>query len=193
MSVEDDLRLAWQAARDGRPGMRDSLLTLALAASGPGDVAWAERCWKRLVTDRSDHLFAGFSDLERALADERVATRLERLRALFHPRRVERLLGRADVLRGAFTGRRASLSILLEELLGPETPRRSRHADTPTPAPLLTLGPAARRPAVSSGPNDLPGESDAEDLFTLYLTVLLAIAILLAGTLRVSDRGSQAA
>src|SRR5689334_8654303 len=104
MAAGDLLRLAWQAGRDARPGLRDALLTLAVAESGPAERSWADRCWKRLIANRSDDLVAAFPTWELARADERVRTRVARLRLMFPPARVGRLLQRSAVLTGTFTG-----------------------------------------------------------------------------------------
>lgn len=201
MAAVDLLRLAWQAARDARPGLRDALLTLALAESGPNDRSWADRCWKRLIANRSDDLIAAYPSWEFARRDERIAARVAKLRLMFPPARVQRLLERGAVLRGAYTGRRPRMSILLDDLLGQQEPsaahssQRMRPATKPltsanerraTGAPALTLGPR------ESGLGTEPTEGD-NSVYLFYLTVLLAIALLLASTEQVSDRGSKAA
>jgi hypothetical protein len=201
MSAEDSLRLAWQAARDGRMGMRDALLTLAVAEKGPAEARWAARCWNLLVTTRADHLFARFATREQALADPRVAERLRLLRAVYPPTRVERLLDRAAMLRGTYTGRRVSLPVVIEELFGPQGPRRERSASTTQKAPGLPLesrppllkrpGPAPTSPQVTSDRRESAERDEALPAF--YLAVLLAIAMLLATTLKASDRESKAA
>ena len=56
--IEDLLRLAWQADRDNKPGLRDAVLTLAAAESGSESVVLAERCRRLLVARRPDHWFA---------------------------------------------------------------------------------------------------------------------------------------
>jgi hypothetical protein len=194
MPAEDDLQLAWQAARDGHPGTRDALLTLAVAESDPAQCEWVERCWKRLVTTRSDHLYARFATRELALADARVVERLKRLRAVFPPTRVERLLQRAAVLRGTYTGRSISLAIVLEELLGPSEPRRQNPAAV-SKAPLLAIesrSNAVKRPA-QGGMERRENDGNDDTITSLYLAVLLAIAMLLASTIKASERESKAA
>lgn len=181
MAAEDDLRLAWQAARDGRPGMRDVLLTLAVASQDAAGAPWADRCRRHLVRARPGHPFTKHATLAQALVDPDVIEKLRQLRELFPPTRVLRLLQRADVLRGTYTGRRVSATILVEELLGPEPALRSR----------------AQRPRQPRQPHVLPPrERDADSdgaLASFYLTVLIAIAMLLACTLEASDHGSRAA
>jgi hypothetical protein len=196
MSVEDTLRLAWQAARDGRPGVRDALLTLAVAESGPAEPEWSKRCWKRLVTSRSDHLFSRFPNREQALADVRVAERLRLMRAVFPPIRVKRLLERAAVLRGTYTGRRISLAIVLEELLRPDEPRRAQPneaAAKPPARPLENRPPSLMRAAAQAASERREAAERDETLSDFYLAVLLAIAMLLASTLKASDRENRAA
>ncbi|HEV3165191.1 MAG TPA: hypothetical protein VGZ22_14285 [Isosphaeraceae bacterium] len=202
MAVEGELRLAWQAARDGRSGMRDALLTLAVADSGPADAVWADRAWKRLIAGRSDHLFARFASREQALAHPEVAARLSRIRAVFPPARVQRLLERAEVIRGTYTGRRTSLAVVVEELVGTDESLARTQARPPiaatkaSPVSLDPLGsrgaklPAASTPATAQAKTD---DTEAGVLLTLYLTVLLAIAILLASTLKATEHGTKAA
>jgi hypothetical protein len=168
---------------------------LALAESGSADAAWAARCWQRLLVQRSDHVFARFATLEQALADRRVASVLVRLRAVYPPARVQRLLERAAVLRGTYTGRRPSLEVVLEELLGPAESRPSRLPDASLPAPYLPLetqGVSSKRSA-KAGAVPEHRESIDPEIHTMYLTVLLAIAMLLATTQRASGQGSNRA
>lgn len=180
MTAEDDLRLAWQAARDGRPGMRDVLLTLAVAAPDAAGAPWAERCRLHLVRERPGHPFVKHATLTEALANCAVIDKIRELRELFPHRRVQRLLQRADVLRGTYTGRKSSLGLLVEEMLGPYPTVRKRSRPRPASEPLVL--PAADRE-----------EESERSLVTFYLTVLIAIAMLLACTLEASDRGSKAA
>jgi hypothetical protein len=203
MMPDDDLRLAWQAARDGRLGMRDALLTLAVASSGLGDRPWAERCWRWLVAHRPAHPFAKYPTLAEALADPRIIATIGRLRTAFPPLRVRWLLQRADVLRGAYTGRRASLSIILDDLLGADGLRATRRngsllADPivseppsfedhdPTP-PIFPLGWPLR------GSDAKAEEDGVHALFVFYLSVLLGIAILLASALKPREEETRAA
>jgi hypothetical protein len=166
MAAEDVWRLAWQADRDGRPGMRDALLTLAVAESGPDVAVAAERCRRKLIAGRPDHWFAPFPTLGQALANDRVARALDRLRATFPEARVRRLLMRGDVRRGPYRAGRPSLSLILDDLLGP-------------------------LPGASQGPA-IP-EDDRDGLVNFYLRVLLAIAILLATVVSPSAKDSKAA
>jgi hypothetical protein len=165
MAAEDVLRLAWQADRDGRPGMRDALLTLAVAESGPDDAVAAERCRRKLIAGRPDHWFAPFPTLGQALADDRVARALDRLRTTFPEARVRWLLMRGDVRRGPYR-RHPPLSRVLDDLLGPG-------------------------PGVSSVPPR--SDPDHADLIHFYLNVLLAIAVLLAAVVSPAATDTKAA
>jgi hypothetical protein len=188
MPVDDLLRLAWQADRDGRAGTRDALLMLAIAESGPGEAVMAERCRRRLISRQPDHWLASFPTFGQALGHPRVSGAVRQLRAIFPPVRVQSLLLRGDVSRGPFTGRPRPLWSVCEDLLGPSPrPRRDR-----------------LRPADPSSENQVsalrffpPGPSDATDpnatLLVFYLTVLLAIAILLASVMPPSAQDTRAA
>jgi hypothetical protein len=206
MAVDSALRLAWQAGREGRLGMRDALITLALAESGPADAVWSGRCWHWLLGSRTDHFFAPFGSLEEALADGRVRARLKKLKESYPEARVQRMLERAAVLRGTYTGRKPRLRTLLEELLGPEEHKPARRPDAHLPAPFLPMdgngngngngdgngnGALARRNGAAAAPAETLISDDG--VYTFYLTVLLAIAMLLASTLHVSDQGSNKA
>jgi|GEM_PF-4477125 len=188
MSAEQFLRLAWLAEREGRATMRDALMTLAVAESGPEEAVLAERCRKQLIAKRPDHWFASFPTCGQALGHSRVKGAVERLRATFPPIRVERMLLRGEVCRGPYTGRSAPLSTLLEDLLV-----------TATPAPSVTEPssdsvPAVRFPGIV--PTSVAGSDRAEDpaaLFVFYLTVLMAIAILLASVQNLTANDSKAA
>src|SRR5215217_8187511 len=118
MSAEDVLRLAWQADREGRVRMRDELLMLAVAESGPGDAVSAERCRKLLVAGRPDHWFTSFSTIGQALGHPRVAGEIERLRVAYPSARILRLLMRGEVQRGPYTGRSRPLPGILNDLGG---------------------------------------------------------------------------
>ncbi len=119
--AEAYLRLAWQADRDGRPSLRDALLTLAAEGGVRLGAPWAVRCRRALVAARSGRLFAAAPTLEAALADPRVGQRLARLGRAFPPARVRRLLFAAAVRRGPYTGRVDPLATLLDDLLGAAT------------------------------------------------------------------------
>jgi hypothetical protein len=85
-TVEDLLRLAWRAERSGRPNLRDALMTLVVAESGPEEAVLAERCRRLLIARQPDHWYATTTTLGQALAHEKVAAVIERLRAMFPPR-----------------------------------------------------------------------------------------------------------
>jgi hypothetical protein len=189
MSVADDLRLAWHADRDGRTGRRDALLTLALAASPPG-ADWAERLRCRLVADRPEHPFARFSSLAKALADPRVSRALGRLRASYPPAKVCHLLLRAEAARGLHSGRTTSLPRQLDDLFAAVTPtRNSRQRPLGTAATPSNTAPS--RPRSAANPLHVPPASDS--LTAFYLTILLAVASLLAFVLQSQESGARAA
>lgn len=114
--VEDLLRLAWRANADGRAGMRDALLTLAVAESGADDAVLAERCRKLLVAHRPDHCFAGPMPIGHALARPKVAETLRKLRFMYPPVRVRHLLLRGGAAGGPYTSPDLPLWRVLEDL-----------------------------------------------------------------------------
>ena len=191
MSAEVCLRLAWEADRQGRRKLRDSLLTLAVVESGPDD-PWAERARARLVADRPGHYLAGFASVRMALADPRVAEARDRLRAKYPEGRIQGLLIVARAARGPYTGRPESLEVLLEELVGPAAEAENVRKDVAQAArgPLV---PRLRSLRFASAGGEYPapgwdeagedpaiGAPDREELDRVYQTVLLAIAVLLA-------------
>lgn len=125
MSMEDDLRLAWQANRVGKHGRRDALLTLA-AVQAPADTPWLPTCRARLIETHPDHIFARFTTLSEALEHPRVDYALEKLRALYHPGKVANLVRRDEVRRGPWTGQRPPLSRILNDLFDRRSPTLSR-------------------------------------------------------------------
>ncbi len=66
-AIDDLLRLAWQAEWDGKPGLRDALLTLAVVDGGTENAVLAERCRRLLVARRPDHWFAVTPTLGQAI------------------------------------------------------------------------------------------------------------------------------
>lgn len=196
MLAEDEIRLAWQAHCDGHKGMRDSLLTLAVADGGLDDVVWVERCRRWLVARRPDHLYAAFPTLGRALADGRVSEALERVRRTFPPVRVRHLLLRSDASQGPYTGRREPLGAVLDDILGPSIPRPPRRVKpSRTRAASLARGPRrlnpASRPTRSTAPVGAVPTSAAVSPGDQAL--LLAMAFLLALALGRADEGTRAA
>lgn len=162
MATENDLRLAWQAERDGRLGTRDVLITLAILASRPGE-RWAESARRLLVASRPRHWLAGYANLDAARTDPRVVAAGARLRATFPPARVERMLLRSAALTGTYTGRNVPLRLIIRELLGPDS--------------LIGTRAASRSPARDPGRSGVVVRvPDAlGPLVGLYLTVSLAL------------------
>ncbi|MBX6316062.1 MAG: hypothetical protein IRY99_24590, partial [Isosphaeraceae bacterium] len=165
--AEDDLRLAWQAARDGHKGRRDILLTLAAAAGGTACAPWARRARDWLVAARPDHPFARTPTLEQARGDPRVVALLIRLRKIYPPPRVRWLLLRSAASRGPYTGRSIALSAILDDLFGAPPPRPRRRSRSgaasrsPGDRPRPTLGTVIRsqgdhRPAGFAHPTSPP-------------------------------------
>jgi hypothetical protein len=192
--VEDLLRLARQADREGRPGTRDALLTLAVAESLADEPALAERCRALLTARQPNHWFATAQTHSEALGRAGVVEALGKLRAMFPPVRVQRLLLRADALRGPYTGRRISLTRIIGGLTIP--PPRSR---TPISRRDLDPHPHALPFPIASAPKSAGSihERDAIDpdgsLIALYWTVLVAMAALLHVVLQPVSRDSRAA
>jgi hypothetical protein len=182
MPAEDDLRLAWQADGEGRHGRRDVLLTLAAVSGALEGATWARAVRDRLVAHRPDHPFAGYPTLEEALDDPGVVAALARLRGTFPPARVRRLLDRADAVRGPYTGRRPATRSILDDLLGASTPTEAGRV--PAAVGLADLPP-------SGSGFEIP--TTADPLLVFYLSVLLAIATLLACVLREPGQGAKAA
>lgn len=218
MSAEAEacLRLAWDAERDGRPGRRDVLLTLALASAGPEDAWWAARCRDRLVASHPDHIIAPYATLAEALEDPRVASAIRGLRQAFPPCRIESLILRSDARRGPYLGPTSSVRLIIGDLFGPVLPagsRRDSAAEPPAPvilaramhlarahvtadprAGLSRTFPAWCPPEASShevpaAESPAPATSDAslEDIRATYLAFLVGIALLLSTTLRESE------
>ena len=203
MDVGDLLRLAWEAEHDGRSRLRDALMTLALADSRPGD-AWAEPCRSRLLVDRPDHFFGRFETVAQAFEDIRVIEAMERLRLKFPEARVQWLLLKARAARGPYLGRAESLDAMLEDLAGTTSEAENVRRDPAQPSRGPIQLQRASRPlayalalpsSVPSGLEEMPirssrrtspgreevvPEPPIEDLSLYYLTVLLAIAFLLA-------------
>ena len=178
-AIEDLLRLAWRADGYGKPGLRDALLTLAVVDSGNENAVLSERCRRLLVARRPDHWFANTPTLGQAMADPRVAASLERLRATFPPVRVRRHLLRDEVLRGPFTGRSTPLAQILEDLSLADG-RRNGYGARALPFPVA-----------GSGRHDHVDPDGA--LAALYVSVLLAMAVLLKSVLEPASHDSKAA
>lgn len=175
MSAEDDLRLAWQADRDGRPGRRDALLTLAVAQV-PAHTPWVARCRDRLVENRPDHIFARFSSVPEALGHPKVRQALKKLRALYPPAKVANLVRRDEVRRGPWTGRRPALAVVINDLF-------ARRRGRIEPGEPTRVQPKRPRPAV------LGSEARARARFAL--SVLWTVAILMEVVARESASGAE--
>ncbi len=189
MSAEQLLRLAWQAERDGRSTLRDALMTLAVAESGAEDAVLAERCRRQLIAKRPDHWFASFPTCGQALANSRVKAAIERLRATFPQVRVERLLLKGDVCRGPYTGRLSPLPTLLEDLCPPAIPPAPMDTD-PSSETISAFPFPGIAPSSATAPAQV---EDPADVFTFYMTVLLAMAMLLASVQTSAAKDSRAA
>jgi hypothetical protein len=211
MAVDDLLRVACQAHRDGRRPLREAMLTLAIGASDPGD-AWAERCRARLLAERPGHFFGSHSTLQGALADPRVVNALNKLRGQFPPGRVSWLRFRAEVESGPYLGEHAPLSKVLDVLLGPpaeaevrrDAPERVRGPRAPARSRVLAAQAAFEwAEAAEGGTDELPvadgsrfdpAEPETEDSIAgFYMAVLLSIALLMATVERERDHDRRAA
>ncbi len=176
--VEDLVRLAWEADQEGRLSMRDALLTLTVTegSRGLGGAVLGERFRRHLIAQRPDHWLASFPTVGQALGHPRVAAAVDRLRASYPAVRVQRLLLRAEAGRGPFRHPNRSLQRVIDDLLGNT---QSVGATTSAALPFTN----------ASGSNEpIPAE-----FLTYYLSVLLAIAILLASVLPASNQETRAA
>jgi hypothetical protein len=211
MSWDDHIRVAWQADQEGHATLRDAMLTLAIASSDP-DHAWAERCRAKLLADRPYHFLGAQPNLERALKDPRVLESIAKLESRYPLSRVRWLRMKHDASTGPYTGQTAPIHHLIDDLVGPPA-----EAEVRRDKPEAVRGPLARsKAAVRSGSRiyqstfdhsyiapfvksiDLSEEflddsTDAESapsdsIEALYLTVLLAIALLLAVVRNDPDR-----
>jgi hypothetical protein len=190
-AIEDLLRLAWEADGAGKPGLRDALMTLAVLDSGKENAVLAERCRRLLVARRPDHWFATSPTLGQAMANGKVAAAIERLRLTFPPVRVQWHLTRSAVLRGPYTGRNVALSRVLEDL---SLSGGRRNANGRANANGNGSGAHALPFPGSTGGPERPAESDPDgSLAALYLTVLLAMAVLLKGVIEADSRDNTAA
>jgi hypothetical protein len=177
--VEGLMRLAWHAESDGKPGTRDALLTLVVVESLAEDAVLAERCRRLLVARQPGHWFAAAPTVSQALARDRVASALAKLKSMFPPVRVRHLLLREEARRGPYTGRSPSLTSLMDDLIPlPEGRRIAMPHALPFPA----------------GRSAQYSETDPDGkLAAFYFSVLLAMAVLLQGVLEQSSTDSRAA
>jgi hypothetical protein len=216
MAADDLLRLAWAADRDGSRKRREALLTLAVVESSPQD-DWAEKVRQHLLADRPDHFLRVFPTVEAARTDPRALEMANRLRVKYPPVRVRSLLLRSQVVRGTYTGRAESIDAFVEDLVGTsqvdqvssaplETENLRKHVGQKTRGPLararsgrilafqlayphLTAweDPAAQPPALHVDRHE-EREAVARETYHYYLSVLFAIAMLLASVQPEADR-----
>lgn len=196
--VEDLLRLAWEANAAGRPGMRDALLTLVVAESGADDAVLAERCRRLLVAHRPDHCFAASATLGHALSRPRVIGALGKLRLMYPPVRVRHLLRRAEAARGAFTGHSLPLARVLEDLsldraVAPAAAGRARRREADPAQALPFPGSGVPGAGAAAGLSRAASRDPDGELALFYLSVLIAIAVLLDGILRRPASDTKAA
>ena len=167
-TVEALIRLAWQSEVEGKPGTRDALLTLAVAVGGVDELVLAEKARRVLVSNRPDHWFASPVPMSQWMDNPQVVSTISKLRTMFPPVRVRHMLMRGDAQRGPFSGRVASPSTLLLDLVPGPTPPRPHIKPKASKA---TVSPTAKRP-------EMPTQSQ-QDLVALYWSVLLAMAVLM--------------
>jgi hypothetical protein len=193
MAVDDLLRVAWWAHLDGRGPLREAMLTLAVAEGGPSS-GWAERCRARLLAERPRHFLGTHPSLETTLAAPEVAEAIRKLRGQYPTGRVGWLRFRSELDAGPYTGEVAPLETVIDALAGPPAEAEVRRdAAEAVRGPLARsraevvvgatpVGP--RRAIAGFAEGDSSGETPSvrEDDTTssLYLAVLLAIAMLLA-------------
>jgi hypothetical protein len=194
-AVEELVRLSWQVAREGKPGTRDALLTLAVAEGGIDDAVLAERCRKLLVAHRPDHWFATGVPLSQTLAIKPVVEVLTKLRAMFPRVRVQHLLMLGAAQRGPYSGQEVPLTRILQDLaLVPQPSRGRSHARLQPPARTVSYATAT---APSSSKSTQVGRSNrAEEdaaLVALYWSILLAMAALLTVVIEPAAQDNKAA
>lgn len=168
-TVESLLRLAWRAETAGKPKLRDAVMTLAVAESGPDESLLAERCRRLLIAREPHHWYATGTTLGHALAQDRVAAVVEKLRAMFPPVRVERMLFRGEVEDGPFRETVVPLRRVFEELnLIPARPGSSSGARRP------------RNTLLFPTPDDREdGDARRREMGAFYMTLLFSMAVLL--------------
>ncbi|HEU5117671.1 MAG TPA: hypothetical protein VFT74_13670, partial [Isosphaeraceae bacterium] len=107
-------------------------------AGAPANARWVARCRARLIESRPDHLFARFGSVAEALRHPTVARAIANLRALYPPGKVANLVRRDEVSRSHWTGRRPSLSVILNDLcvLQEKRPAISRRTSRRSVAPI---------------------------------------------------------
>jgi hypothetical protein len=197
MSAAEILRLAWHVDHEGREVLRDALLTLAVAESGPDEAVSAERCRRLLIARRPDHWLAQFPTLGQALSHPRVAEAVDRLRKSFPMVRVRWMLLRAEASRGPYTGRSRPIAQVVDDLLGRSAEVRDMLGDgLMPPSEGGTPHPRAEEPAALPfpRPSEPPDRPDPlADLHLFYWTILMAMAILVASVLSPAAQDHKAA
>src|SRR5262249_6634667 len=146
---------------------------LAVAESGLDDAISAERCRKLLVAGRPDPWVTSFPTIGQALAHPPGGGEVDRLPVAYPPAPLFSLLLRPRAPRGPFTGPRPPLASVLDDLGSVRIPARTRQASAPPPA--LPFSAATAATAAKTERAD-----DPQGILNFYLTVLMAIAILLA-------------
>ena len=195
MAIDDFLRVAWWcgarvACRYARRCSRSPSPRACPARAGPsGAGRGACRPSDRGIS--SGRIWS----LERTLADPRVVEAIHKLRGQYPPGRVGWLRFRSEVAEGADTGDHAPLAAVIDVLAGP-----AAEAEVRRDAPESVRGPLARSrveaavaigampvgpirgPSLDADGPDTAGDED--ESASLYLAVLLAIAMLLASVER---------
>lgn len=191
--VGDMVRLAWRAGAGGRPGMRDALLTLVVAESGADDAVLAERCRRLLVRNRPGHCFSRSATLGHALTRPRVKDALRKLRWMYPPARVRHLLLRAEAARGPYAGPALPLDRVVEDLAVDLRPALVGAAGRPERQAVPFPAPAPTPVGTTAGGGGSEGAGPEGQVAIFYLSVLLAIAVLLNSVLRPAASGETKA
>ncbi len=200
--LDEALRLADRAARDGDRTLRDSMLTLAIALADPR-AKWVERCRGAILSGRPGHYLGRYPNARTAAKRPEVQTAFERIRAKYPLERIRALRLQMEASHGPFRGDPEPLATVLERVLGRPAEAENIRRDAPhaamaplsRPAPVLAAARSAAeleplpssvaslwaRPSPENDPKPtaIPG-AKPDDTLNFYLTVLLGIAVLLA-------------